>query len=53
MEMDDPLAAAASPLVEGERIKVRGFETLQDPMLRTLTLPSPLGRERRSGDAII
>jgi hypothetical protein len=42
MEMEDPLAAAASPLVEGERIKVRGFETLQEQRFEPSPYPLPL-----------
>jgi RHH-type proline utilization regulon transcriptional repressor/proline dehydrogenase/delta 1-pyrroline-5-carboxylate dehydrogenase len=39
-------AQSASPLVRGERIEVRSF-TRRGQDARTLTLPSPLGRERR------
>jgi hypothetical protein len=35
----------ASPLLEGERIKVRGFAASRSTTNRTLTLPSPLRRE--------
>jgi predicted AlkP superfamily pyrophosphatase or phosphodiesterase len=38
---------SASPLVEGERMKVRGSNTRDDQKAETLTLPSPLRRERR------
>jgi len=38
----------APPLREGERIEVRGFPTGYPKVSETLTLPSPLGRERRS-----
>src|SRR5205823_15052239 len=39
--------ASASPLCEGERIEVRGFSRCYRKVGETLTLPSPLGRERR------
>lgn len=35
------------PFSIGERIEVRGFSCKRDCEARTLTLPSPLGRERR------
>ena len=38
---------SASPLVEGERMKVRGSNTRDDQKAETLTLPSPLRKERR------
>ena len=38
---------AASPLGEGERMKVRGSTTHVSQKASTLTQPSPLGRERR------
>jgi arylsulfatase A-like enzyme len=38
---------AASPLGEGERMKVRGSNTRDNEKAETLALPSPLGRERR------
>jgi arylsulfatase A-like enzyme len=38
----------ASPLVEGERMKVRGSATPTTEDAGTLTLPSPLERERRT-----
>jgi len=40
--------AVASPLVEGERMKVRGSATPTTENAGTLTLPSPLERERRT-----
>ncbi len=33
-------------LLQGERIEVRGSKTARDLKLQTLTLPSPLERER-------
>jgi len=50
MQVHDALVLAASPFGQGERIEVRGFERLRRSTGSTLTLPSPLGRERRSGD---
>jgi arylsulfatase A-like enzyme len=38
---------SASPLVEGERMKVRESNIRDDQKAETLTLPSPLRRERR------
>src|SRR5438445_2637653 len=38
----------ASPLAEGERMKVRGSTTPATENAKTLTLPSPLRRERRT-----
>src|SRR5439155_14734903 len=38
----------ASPLGEGERMKVRGSITRDNGEAQTLTLPSPLRRERRT-----
>jgi len=35
------------PLLQGERIEVRGSKTARELKLQTLTLPSPLERERR------
>jgi hypothetical protein len=35
------------PLLQGERIEVRGWESARELKLETLTLPSPFGRERR------
>ena len=35
------------PLLKGERIEVRGSKIERELKLQTLTLPSPLGRERR------
>jgi arylsulfatase A-like enzyme len=43
----DNVNRAASPLVEGERMEVRGSTTRDNEKEETLTLPSPLGRERR------
>jgi arylsulfatase A-like enzyme len=40
--------AVASPLVEGERMKVRGSPTPTTENAGTLTLPSPLETERRT-----
>src|SRR6266571_2476839 len=39
-------AESASPLHQGERIEVRGFSLRNETCSRTLTLPSPLRRER-------
>ena len=50
MEINHALASVAFPLTQGERIEVRGFEMLQGSTAATLTLPSPFGRERQSGD---
>jgi hypothetical protein len=36
------------PLVQGERIEVRGSKTVRALKPQTLTLPSPFGRERRT-----
>ena len=38
---------STSPLGEGERMKLRGSNTRDNEKAETLTLPSPLGRERR------
>jgi len=45
--MRPALASSASPLCEGERIEVRGKQLCSVAISETLTLPSPLGRERR------
>jgi hypothetical protein len=50
MQVHDALVPGASPLGQGERIEVRGFERFRKSTGSTLTLPSPLRRERRSGD---
>jgi hypothetical protein len=50
MQVHDALVLAASPLGQRERIEVRGFERFRKSTGSTLTLSSPLRRERRSGD---
>jgi hypothetical protein len=50
MQVHDALVLAASPHGQGERIEARGFERLRKSTGSTLTLSSPLRRERRSGD---
>jgi hypothetical protein len=50
MQVHDALVLAASPLGQWERIEVRGFERFRKSTGSTLTLSSPLRRERRSGD---
>ena len=44
MELHDALSLSASPLNQGERIEVRGFEIVPELSTSTLTLPLSLAK---------
>jgi hypothetical protein len=48
MELQDAVRLAASPLDQGERIEVRGFEMVPELSTSTLTLPLSLAKGEAS-----